>query len=97
MTPKEIEKVKAQARAYLIRQDMYRDETPLQRDRRIWEAKLKEAEVRQAIRQATKPSVWQRLWTWMVELEECFLDRRTSGIHGMGKMYLRKDELKYER
>lgn len=97
MTPQEIEKVKSQAREYLIRKDKYRNETELQRDRRIWEAKLKEAEVRQALKQATKPSVWQRLWTWITELEEYALDRRTSGLHGMGKMHIRKDELRYEK
>lgn len=97
MTPKEIEKVKFQARAYLIRKDMYRNETELDRDRRIWEAKLKEAQVREAIKQATKPSVRQRLWAWLVDLEEHVLDRRTSGIHGIGKMYIRKNELKYEK
>lgn len=97
MTPQEIEKVKSQAREYLTRKAARKAETPLQRDHRIWEAKLKEVQVRQEIKQATKPSVWQRLWTWIIELEECFLDRRTSGLHGMGKMYLKKDELRYEK
>jgi len=97
MTPQEIEKVKFQAREYLIRQSARRNETEAERDRRIWELKLKAAQVRQEINQATKPSAWQRLWTWIVELSDYALDRRTSGIHGIGKMYLKKDELKYER
>lgn len=97
MTPQEIEKVKSQAREYLIHQRTFRNETEVERDRRIWESKLQIAQVRQAVKQATKPSVWQRLWTWIIQLSDCALDRRTSGLHGIGKMYLQKDELKYER
>lgn len=44
MTPQEIEKVKIQARKYLQRKAERKAETPLQRDRRIWQLKLKTAE-----------------------------------------------------
>ena len=90
MTPQEIEKVKSQAREYLTRQSTFRNETAVERDRRIWESKLRIAQVKQAVKQATKPSVWQKFWSWAVELSDCALDGRTSGLHGIGKMYMTK-------